>query len=120
MAKKKVRSAEDIALELGQVRLDAAVLVEKNKTLSAAFKAALARENITEAGNYKLSTVSTLQVVDTALALKWAEGKNVLVIDIKAAREALRRDLTDSSKYGFAVVTSEKIVPKGGLTHSED
>lgn len=124
MAKKKEtkRAAFAIATDVAEVRSQMAKLKDEDVRLTTELKEAMHDEHLTEAGNYQLSTARTLKVADPVLAFKWAEGKNgVLKIDVAKAREALRHDFTDPTTYGFAVVESESVRPKGKpLVDNED
>lgn len=118
--KPRKRTADQIAKDLSDVRLDMALIKELDAKLTTEFKEALHEEGATEAGNYQLSTARTLKVTNSALAFKWAEGKNCLKIDVSAAREALRHEFTDPAAYGFTVVETERVVPKRGLEDNEE
>lgn len=118
MAKKKtepeIRKAIDIADDVAEVRGQMAELKKEDTMLTALLKEALHTEQKKEAGNYQLSTVVTLKVSDEKLAMPWATEKGAIKIDTAKVREILRHTFDDPSKYGFAKVESERIVPKGG------
>ncbi len=110
---KKTQTAQELAESLGEVRRTIAALKEEDVSLTAAFKAALHAEQITEAGAYQLSVKRTLKVADEAKAALWAAAHGCLKVDTSKAKEILRHEFTDPISYGFAVVESESIIPKG-------
>lgn len=125
MTKKKavaVRSALNIAEELLSVRAEKKTIDALEKTLTTALKEAMHTEMTKEAGLFELSTARTLSVSDKVVAWEWAKENNCLVpekIDTSKAKEILRHTFDDPSKFGFAVVESERIVPKGRASDEE-
>lgn len=120
MAKKPTKkaivlSAEEIAMQLGEVRTRMAADKLLDKALTDALKVALKREQITRAGNYKRDTSITFKVIAEELALPFALERGLVKIATGDVHELFRRDVTlrfeDPTKYGFESTTSEKIVP---------
>lgn len=107
------RAPFEIADQIGDVRKQMASLKELDTKLTAEFKAACHQRQIKEAGNYQLSTTRALKVKDEKKAFVWASDKNCLKIDTAKAKEILRHTFDDPSKFGFAVVESESVRPKG-------
>lgn len=119
MATKKkvvVRTALDIAIMLEDVRAEKKTNDALEKALTTELKTAMKNENLNEIANYQLSVARTLKVEDEHLARLWAVENRCMkpeVIDTSKAKEILRHTFDDPSKYGFAIVESERIVPKG-------
>ncbi len=111
------RSAIDLAIDLLKVRTEKKTIDALEKTLTAALKDAMHSEGTREAGEYEISIARTLKVADPEIAGAWAKENNCVVpekIDTSKAKEILRHTFDNPSKFGFAVVESERIVPKGG------
>lgn len=112
MAKKKAtRSAVDIARELAEVRNEKDLLLIEDKALTLELKAAFHAEQIDRAGNYKISKVISLKVIEPETALQWAATTNCLKIDTVKAKEILRHTFDDPEKFGFGKVETESIRP---------
>lgn len=115
--KKKVeRSALDLATELLKIREEKKTIDTLEKTLTVSLKEAMHREGTRESGAYELSTARSLRVEDSAVAWEWARQNNCLVpekVDTSRAKEILRHTFDDPSKFGFAVVESERLIAKG-------
>lgn len=121
MAKRKVpqKSAAQIAAELADIRNRKDALIELDRVLTAALKEALHAAQIDRAGNYKLSKVVTLKVVEPELAFGWAATANCLKVDTVKAKEVLRHTFDDPEKFGFAKVETESIRPIKSNNHEE-
>ncbi len=117
--KKETRAPFEIANELESTRITIAELKAIDVKLTAEFKEALHARQITEAGNYQISIKRTLKVKDEKLAVTWAQQNGALKIDTSKAKEILRHTFADPSEFGFAVVESESIIPKGGRADEE-
>jgi len=120
MTKKKVKpsllSAEAIAIALFGTRQAKKEIEKEEKALTAELKEAMKREQVKEAGSFQISVARTLKVKDEKVAYLWAKENNCVVpekIDTSKAKEVLRHTFDSPEKYGFAVVESERIVPKG-------
>lgn len=121
MAKKKVAKVNDnnsfrIATELQTARNNIKAWKKVEESLTAELKEAMHAEQLTVAGPYELSTARTLQVADEAVAWIWARENHCVIaekIDTSKAKEILRHTFDDPSKFGFAVVESERVVPTG-------
>ncbi len=109
-------NAADIAIALWEVRQEKKKVDAMEKNLTTLLKDAMHKQNLKEAGDFELSTARTLKIEDEKLARPWATANHCLVpekIDTSKAKEILRHTFDDPSKFGFAIVESERIVPKG-------
>lgn len=118
MAKKKraEQSALTLASELLGVRTQIKQLTDIEKTLSSGLKEAMHSEGLREVGEYQISVARSLKISDSDSAFAWAREHNCVVpekVDTSKAKEILRHTFDDPSKFGFAVVESERIIPKG-------
>lgn len=112
MAKKKIaRTAVKIALELADIRGQKDNLMLVDKALTSELKDALHAEQIDRAGNYKISKVISLKVIELETALQWAATTNCLKVDTAKAKEILRHTFDDPEKFGFGKVETESIRP---------
>lgn len=123
--KKKVetqRSAYNIAVLLLDVRTAKKNADVLEKALTADLKKAMKEEQLTEVGNFEISVSRSLSIADEKIARPWAVEHLCMVpekIDTSKAKEILRHTFDDPSKFGFAVVESERIVPKGKVQDQE-
>lgn len=117
MAKKKTtkQSALVLSVALADVRRQMVELKKTDATLATQLKDAMHEEQLREVGEYKLSQSSSLKVTDPEKAWAWSEQYPACrKVDTSAAKKAFRLIHDDPTKYGFAEVVSERIVPKGG------
>lgn len=127
MAKKtkktKIRPAIEVANDLTEVRARMATDKALNDSLTKEFKAALYNEERKEAGDYHLTTSTTYKVAVEELALPFALLRNLVKVDTSKVRAVFRLDselrAMDPAKFGFEVVTQEKVTPKGGKGDEE-
>jgi hypothetical protein len=116
MAKKtKIRKAEDIAAELGEVRAASAELKNRDTKLRTELLAALQNEGLTSAGKYQLTKVHTFKISVEELALQFAMERGLTKVDTAKVKQVFQLDSTlrfaDPTKYGFEVVETVKIDP---------
>lgn len=115
--KPKKESALVIATQLAEVRERMAYDAGLNKALTAALKEALGKEGKKEAGNYHLVKSSKFEVIAEELALPFALERGATKIDTSKIKKIFQLDTNlrfeDPNKFGFEVVTSEKIAPIG-------
>lgn len=123
MAKPKTKktkvqaSADDIAVQLGDVRTRMAKDKVLNDALTKAFKEALAVEGRNEAGNYHLSKATTFKVAVEELALPFALQRGLVKIDTGKVHDVFRLDeglrFQDPEQFGFEETTVTRVVPRG-------
>lgn len=119
MAKKtkKVLGAEEIAVKLAEVREKIKVYNLLNEGLTKTFREALANEGLRAAGGYRLNKFSTYKVAVEELALPFAlQHNNAVKVDVTKIKEIFQLDAAlnkenNPEKYGFEVVTSERVEP---------
>lgn len=113
-----VFTASELAESLGVLRVGMARDKLLNEVLTKQFKAALAREGLTQAGNYHLVRSDTYKVVVEELALPFALQRNLVKVDTSRIRDVFRLDsqlrFQDPSQFGFEITTQERVVPLKG------
>lgn len=119
MAKKtKILSAEEIADALERVRTRMAKDKTLNEKLTADFKEALNKEQVTSAGNYRLTQSQVFKVAIEELALPFAIERGLAKVDTARAHEVFKLDpalrFEDPARYGFEVAWLQKVVPIAG------
>lgn len=119
--KKKVVTVDALtwATNLESIRNTIAQLKKEERETTKNLLDALHIEKIDQAGNYQISIKRTLKVKDEKLVLPWAVENGCYKIDTSKAKEILRHTFDSPEKYGFAVVESESIIPKGGRAEEE-
>lgn len=114
--------AEAAAIALYETRARRKEIEKDEKKLVKELLEAMHEEQLHEVASFQLSVARTLKVEDEALARSWAVEHLCMTpekIDTSKAKEVLRHSFDDPSKYGFAVVESERIVPKGAAEDNE-
>lgn len=110
-----VKTAEEIAILLAEVRTRKAEDDKLDKVLTSAFKDALKRERLRYAGNYKLNKAMVFKISVAELALPFAIEHNAIRIDASKVHEIFRKDAAfrfeHPEKYGFEEIITERVDP---------
>ncbi len=113
-----VRSAEEVAAELGKVRTEMAALKTLNDSLTKEFKKALIVEQLPFAGNYHITRATIFKVAIPELALPFAIERRLVKVDTALVHDVFKLDaelrFKDPGLYGFEVATQERVTPIGG------
>lgn len=123
--KKAVAPAADlIAEELELVRRSIADMKTHERDLTRTLLRELHEEQRSEAGNYHIVKADTFKVTVEELALPFALERGLTKIDTAKVKKVFQLDTTlrfaDPSKFGFEVVTQEKIAPRTGSLSDEE
>ncbi len=120
----KIRSADEIAADLAEVRSRLAVDKVLNETLTKEFKIALGIEGINHAGNYHLDKSTAFRVIADDLALPFALQRNLVKVDVSKVHDVFRRDaelrFKDPSEFGFESYEIVKVNPVRGSKDSDE
>lgn len=123
-AKKQKRSAFDLATELQVVRKTIADNKKVEAVLAKQLMEALKMEGINEAGEYSITKADVFKVAVEELALAFALDRGLTKIDTGKVKKVFQLDsnlrFEDPTKYGFEIVTQEKLTPKKGAYDEEE
>lgn len=89
------------------------------RRLTAELLDAFHREQLTDAGNYKVSRAVTLKVENMDLALRWCIANGYVKPDTTKVKQVLRHGFEQPEDYGFTAVRSERIIPKNSREEEE-
>ncbi len=123
-AKKKVPTAFELATDLLVVRKTIADNKKVEAVLAKQLLAAFKMEGITDAGEYSLTQSSGFKVAVEELALPFALERGLTTINVAKVHKVFQLDsnlrFEDPLKYGFEVITTEKITPRKGAYDDEE
>ena len=113
MAKTKIRSVQDIADELLEVRLQAAELATKNKLLSAALKD---HPDFKKQDKFYIQSAVSVVIKDVEKAMAWAQTNAPHLIEVNTSKARKYFEQHMNIPEGFDTKLTDRLISKDNDT----